>query len=141
MRNLARFEPLFTEPFEGMFRQMFKPVRFEFEGLPQDIRVDVQEGDAAYTVKADLPGVTKEDIRVEIEGNLVTISAESREEKEVKEQGKVIRSERYHGSLQRSFSLGHDIDEAAATAKLTDGTLELTLPKKATSAVKTLAIH
>jgi len=56
----------------------------------------------------------------------------------VKEQGKVIRSERYHGALQRSFSLGHDIDEAAATAKLTDGTLELTLPKKATSAVKTL---
>ncbi len=59
----------------------------------------------------------------------------------MKEQGKVIRSERYHGALQRSFSLGHDIDEAAATAKLTDGTLELTLPKKATSAVKTLAIH
>jgi HSP20 family protein len=141
MRNLTRFEPLFTEPFEGLFRQMFKPVRFELEGLPQDIRVDVQEADAAYTVKADLPGVKKDDIRVEIEGNLVTISAEAREEKEVKEQGKVIRSERYQGALQRSFSLGHDIDEAAATAKLADGMLELTLPKKATSAVKTLAIH
>jgi HSP20 family protein len=141
MRSLTRFEPLFTEPFEDMFRQMFKPVRFELEGLPKDIRVDVEEGDAAYTVKADLPGVKKDDIRVEIDGNLVTISAESREEKEVKEKGKVIRSERYHGALQRSFSLGHDIDESAATAKLTDGTLELTLPKKATGAVKTLAIH
>jgi HSP20 family protein len=140
MRSLTRFEPLFTEPFEDMFR-LFKPVRFELEGLPKDIRVDVQESDAAYTVKADLPGVKKDDIRVEIDGNLVTISAEARTEKEVKEQGKVIRSERYHGALQRSFSLGHDIDEAAATAKLTDGTLELTLPKKATSAVKTLAIH
>jgi len=141
MRNLTRFEPLFTEPFEDLFRQMFKPVRFELEGLPKDIRVDVQESDAAYTVKADLPGARKDDVRVEIDGALVTISAEAREEKEVKDQGKVIRSERYHGSLQRSFSLGHEIDEAAATAKFADGTLDLMLPKKATSAVKTLAIH
>ncbi|HSD43257.1 MAG TPA: Hsp20/alpha crystallin family protein [Burkholderiales bacterium] len=141
MRNLIRYEPLFTEPFEDFFRQMFKPVRWELEGLPKDIRVDVSETDTTYTVKADLPGVKKDDISVEIDGNVVTISAAAREEKEVKEHGKVIRSERYRGSLQRSFSLGHDIDEAAATAKLTDGTLELTLPKKATSAVKTLAIH
>jgi HSP20 family protein len=141
MRELTRFEPLFTEPFEDMFRRMFKPVRFELEGLPKDIRIDVQEGEKAYTVKADLPGVKKDDIKVEIDGDVVTISAEAREEKEVKEKGKVVRSERYHGALQRSFSLGHDIDESAAEAKLTDGTLELTLPKKATSAVKSLPIH
>lgn len=141
MRELTRFEPLFTEPFEDMFRRMFKPVRFELEGLPKDIRIDVQEGEKAYTVKADLPGVKKDDIKVEIDGDVVTISAEAREEKEVKEKGKVVRSERYHGALQRSFSLGHDIDESAAAAKLTDGTLELTLPKKATSAVKSLPIH
>jgi HSP20 family protein len=141
MRELTRFEPLFTEPFEDMFRRMLRPVRFELEGLPKDIRIDVQEAEKAYVVKADLPGVKKDDIKVEIDGDVVTISAEAREEKEVKEQGKVIRSERYHGTLQRSFSLGHDIDEAAAEAKLTDGTLELTLPKKATSAVKSLPIH
>jgi HSP20 family protein len=92
-------------------------------------------------VKADLPGVKKDDVKVEIDGNVVTISAESREEKDVKEEGKLIRSERYYGSLYRSFSLGHDVDESAATAKFTDGTLELVLPRKATSAVKKLAIH
>jgi HSP20 family protein len=124
-----------------MFRRMFKPARWEFEGLPKDIRIDVQENDKAYIVKADLPGVKKDDIKVEIDGDVVTISAEAREEKEVKEKGKVIRSERYHGALQRAFSLGHDIDESAAEAKLTDGTLELTLPKKATSKVKALPIH
>jgi HSP20 family protein len=123
-----------------MFRQMW-PVRWEVEGLPKDIRIDVQEGDKAYTVKADLPGVKKDDIRVEIDGDVVTISAEARQEKEVKEQGKVIRSERYQGALQRSFSLGHDVDESAAVAKLADGTLELTLPKKATGAVKSLPIQ
>jgi len=141
MTNLVRFEPLFTEPFDDLFRRMLKPVRWDFEGLPKDIRVDVRETDTAYTVKADLPGVKKDDVKVEIDGNVVTISAESREEKDVKEEGKLVRSERYYGSLYRSFSLGHDVDESAATAKFTDGTLELVLPKKATSAVKTLAIH
>jgi hypothetical protein len=47
MRELTRFEPLFTEPFEDMFRRMLKPVRWEFEGLPTDIRIDVQERDDA----------------------------------------------------------------------------------------------
>jgi HSP20 family protein len=141
MTNLVRFEPLFTEPFDDLFRRMLKPVRWEFEGLPKDIKVDVRETDTAYTVKADLPGVRKDDVKVEIDGNVVTISAESREEKDVKEEGKLVRSERYYGALYRSFSLGHDVDESAATAKFTDGTLELVLPKKATSAVKTLAIH
>lgn len=141
MTNLVRFEPLFTEPFDDLFRRMLKPVRWDLEGLPKDIRVDVRETDTGYTVKADLPGVKKDDVKVEIDGNVVTISAESREEKDVKEEGKLIRSERYYGSLYRSFSLGHDVDESAATAKFTDGTLELVLPKKATSAVKKLAIH
>jgi HSP20 family protein len=141
MTNITRFEPLFTEPFEDLFRRVWKPVRWELEGLPKDIRIDVHEGENAYTVKADLPGVKKEDIKVEIDGNVVTISAEAREEKEVKEKGKLVRSERYYGSLYRSFSLAHDIDESTATAKFTDGTLELTLPKKATSAVKSLTVH
>ena len=141
MTNLIRFEPLFTEPFEDFFRRAFKPVRWEVEGLPKDIRVDVRETDTAYTVKADLPGVKKDDVNVEIDGNVVTISAEAKEEKDVTEKGKVVRSERYYGSLDRTFSLGHDVDETAATAKFADGTLELVLPKKATSAVKKLAVH
>jgi HSP20 family protein len=61
---------------------------------------------------------------------VVSISAEVKEEKEQKEGARVIRSERYYGSVSRSFSLGQDVDEKTAKAKYTDGVLELTLPKK-----------
>ena len=64
---------------------------------------------------------------------ICSISAEVKEEKEQKEGGRVIRSERYYGSMSRSFSLGQDVDDKAAKAKYADGVLELTLPKKAGS--------
>lgn len=146
MANITRFDPfvsgmdLFGEPFEDMFRRMLKPARWQVEGLPAEIKIDVEEKDKVYTVKAEIPGVKKEDINVQIDGNVVSISAESKREQEVKEKGKVIRSERYYGALSRSFSLAHEINEAEATASYTDGVLELTLPKKASSAAKKIAV-
>lgn len=141
MTSLMRFEPLFSEPFEEFFKRAMRPVRWDLESAPMDFKLDVAETDEAYTVKAELPGMKKDDIHVEIDGNLVTISAESRAEKKVEERGKLIRSERYFGGLYRSFTLGHEVDEAAAEAKYVDGILELTLPKRATSRVKTVAVH
>jgi HSP20 family protein len=85
--------------------------------------------------------VKKEDIHVTIEGNQVSISAETKKEKEEKEGEKVLRSERYYGKVYRSFTLGHEVDEATATAKYNEGVLDLTLPKKATSSAKKLAIQ
>lgn len=92
--------------------------------------VDVREDDKAYTVHADLPGVKKEDIDVQIEGNMVHISAQSRHEREEKDGEKVIRSERYFGKISRSFTLANEVDETAASAKFDNGVLELKLPKK-----------
>jgi HSP20 family protein len=138
MALITRFDPL---TFEDVFRSMLKPTRWEVEGTPVEIKVDVEENDKAYTVKAEMPGLKKEDINVRIEGNVVSIGAEVKREKEVKEQGKVIRSERYYGSLFRSFSLGHDVNEAEARAKYADGILELTLPKKTSAAAKKLAVQ
>jgi HSP20 family protein len=140
MANMTRFDP-FADPFEDLVRRMFKPVRWESDAQPLQIKVDVEENDKAYTVKAEVPGVKKEDINVQIEGNQVSITAESKQEKDVKENGKVIRSERYYGSLFRSFSLGQDVDQAAAIAKYADGILQLTLPKKATAATKKLTVQ
>ena len=140
MANIARFDP-FADPFEDIVRRMLKPVRWEVDAQPLQIKVDVDENDKAYTVRAEVPGVKKEDINVQIEGNQVSISAESKQEKDVKENGKVIRSERYYGSLYRSFSLGQDVDQAAATAKYADGILQLTLPKKPSSATRKLAVQ
>jgi HSP20 family protein len=139
MANITRFDP-FSEPFEDIFRRMFRPIRWEGEAAAPEIKVDVEENDKAYVVKAEIPGVKKEDIDVQIDGNVVSISAESKREKKVEEKGKVIRSERYYGSMLRSFSLANDVDQAEASAKYTDGILELTLPKKATSAAKKLAV-
>ncbi len=139
MANITRFDP-FSDAFEDVFRRMWRPVRWEGEPAAPEIKVDVEENDRSYVVKAEIPGVRKEDIDVQIDANVVTISAESKREKKVEEKGKVIRSERYYGSMLRSFSLGTDVDQAEATAKYADGVLELTLPKKATSAAKKLTV-
>jgi len=140
MANMTRFDP-FADPFEDLVRHMVKPVRWEGDPQPLQIKVDVEENDKAYTVKAEIPGVKKEDINVQIEGNQVSISAEAKQEKDVKENGKIIRSERYFGSLYRSFSLGQDVDQAAANAKYADGILQLTLPKKASAVNKKLTVQ
>jgi HSP20 family protein len=108
--------------------------------LPQ-FKMDVKEDDKAYTVHADLPGVKKEDIHVSIEGNTVAISAETRTETEQKEGEKVLKRERTYGKVFRSFSLGSDIDEAAASARYNDGVLELVLPKKTAAASKRLTVE
>jgi len=141
MANLTRYEPfeLALEPFGDLFRGFFRPVRWEND-LPQ-IKIDVKEDDKAYTVHADLPGLKKEDIQVTIDGQVVTVSAETRRESEQKEGEKVLKRERYFGKVSRSFSLDSDVDEAGASAKYTDGVLELSLPKKAASSQRRLEIH
>ena len=134
--ELARFEPFSDDFFRGFaLRPIFRPSDIE----PQ-MRVDVKEDDKAYTVKADIPGVKKEDIKVSVDGNVVSINAEVRQEKEEKEGQKVVRCERYYGSVSRSFTLAQDVDQAGAQAKYNDGVLELTLPKKAGGSKKTIAV-
>jgi HSP20 family protein len=147
MANVTRYDPLNLariDPFgdiDDLFKGFFvRPALFE--GQPQmQIKMDVKENDNAYTVHADIPGVKKEDIHVSIDGNQVSISAETKMEKEEKEGEKVLRSERYSGKVARSFTLAHDVDEAKAQAKYSDGVLELTLPKKAASSARKLAIQ
>lgn len=141
MTNLRVFEPA-LDSFESMFKRLMAPMRFEGESRALEMRVDVSEKENAYTVRADLPGVKKEDINVRIDGNIVQIDAETKQEKETKDDGgKVLRSERYYGAISRAFTLAQDVDEAKATAKCENGVLTLVLPKKATSTAKKLAIQ
>ncbi len=146
MANISRWDPFRLEPLDDPFDNFFKgfmvkPFGTDMERQAPQIKVDVKEDDKSYTVKADIPGVKKEDIHVSIEGNQVSISAESKMEEEEKKGEKVLRSERYYGKVARSFTLAHEVDDAKAQAKYSDGVLELTLPKKATSAAKKLAIQ
>jgi HSP20 family protein len=145
MANILRYSPADTA-FDDLFRGFFmRPVRFPVrpEGEQQEVQIklDVNEDDTAYTVHAEIPGVKKEDIHVTIDGNQVAISAEVKNEKEIKEGEKVLRNERYYGKVSRTFLLDLDVDEAAAQAKYNDGILELRLPKRISAKSKTLAIQ
>lgn len=145
MANISRYDPfdfaVAAEPFDDLFRGFFRPVRAGGNEAPVQIRMDVKEDDQAYTVHAEVPGVKKEDIHVTIDGNQVSLSAEVKRESDNKDGKKLLRSERYYGKAYRSFTLGSEIDDAAAEAKCNDGVLELRLPKKATAAAKRLEIR
>jgi len=125
---------LWDDPFKNMddlFRGFFvRPVDFNAPAALAPIRIDVSEKEGDYVVHAEVPGVKKEEIDVQIDGNVVSISAETKRQQEEKEGDRVLRTERYYGKLQRSFSLPQDIDQARAVAACENGVLTLTLPKK-----------
>lgn len=135
--DIARFEPL--NGIEDWFRDFhLRPPLRDWNVEPR-IKIDVSETDAAYTVKAEIPGVKKEDIKVEVEGGVVSITAELKHESEVKT-GKLLRTERSYGEQRRSFTLAHDIDDANVVASYAEGVLTLSLPKKSGKASKHIPI-
>ncbi|MDH3413610.1 MAG: Hsp20/alpha crystallin family protein [Gammaproteobacteria bacterium] len=142
MVNITRFNPI-DEAFENVFRgvPVWLPNLEARAPAPMKFRMDVTENDKEYQVLAELPGLKKEEISVTINGNEITVSAEVKQEKEVKEGETVLRAERYYGKIQRAFTLGQEVDEATAQAKYNDGVLVLKLPKKTVAAAKRLAVH
>jgi HSP20 family protein len=140
MNQLTAYDPFADAGIDELFRGFFRPVRFEKAG-PAMIKMDVTEQDNAYIVKAEIPGVSKEDIQVSIEGNQVTIGAEVKREKDVKDGERVLRSERYYGSAYRAFTLPVEVDEATSNAKYESGVLELTLAKKPAQTGRKLTVQ
>ncbi|WP_435626692.1 Hsp20/alpha crystallin family protein [Candidatus Ferrigenium straubiae] len=135
--RLTRFDPFRDEDWLKGFG--IRPFNGELEATPQ-IRIDLTENDREYSVKAEIPGVRKEDINVEVEGNRVSISAETREEKKEIKDERVICCERSHGASYRSFSLASEVDETKAEASYENGVLALKLPKKSGSTAKHLQV-
>jgi HSP20 family protein len=135
MSALTRFErldDLFADPFPDMFRRFLRTADWPAARAPNEMKLDVTENDKEYLVKAEIPGAKKEDVRVNIDGNFVSISAEVKEEKETKGDGeRTLMRELYYGSLARGFTLAHDVDDKQAQAKFENGILSLTLPKRA----------
>jgi HSP20 family protein len=118
-----------------------RPLHGDALPTPAQIKIDVKETDADYTVHAEIPGVTKEEIHVTLDGNTVTLSAEIKQEDSSIKGEKVLRSERYFGSVSRIFQLAQDIDREASKAKFENGVLTLTLDKKkVTGGTRKLAI-
>lgn len=151
LNSITRFNPLGNElsrfdlpwdinrALDSFMMRPFPFYREEIQVGPQ-IRMDVKEADGKYLVKAEIPGVKKEDIHVTIDGNLVSISAEVKQEKETKEGERMIRCERNYGMATRSFTLADEVDQGHVLAKYQDGVLELTLSKKPGSSRKEISI-
>jgi len=141
MANVTRYDP-FGELFDDFFKGYFvRPVTSEGREAAPRVKIDVTEQNGGFKVLAEIPGVKKEDIQVNVDGDQVSITAEVKREKDVKEGERVVHSERYFGKASRAFRLGYEIDEAKVQAKYNDGVLELTLPKKQTPAAKQIAIQ
>jgi HSP20 family protein len=137
MANVSVYDP-FGPGFNRLFANLIRP--FPEDRSAIEIKVDVTEDTDKYMVKADIPGVAKEDIKVDIDGNHVSISAEVKKQKEEKKGETVVYSERYEGKAFRGFTLDREVDEAKSVAKYADGVLELTLPKKANGSAKRIAV-
>jgi HSP20 family protein len=141
MAGIARYDPigdLVDDFFKGF---LARPVGSEADEAVRRVTIEVTEANGEYKVRAELPGVKKEDIQVNIDGDQVSITAETRGGREVKEGERVLHSERRFGKASRTLRLAQEVDEAKASARYADGVLELTLPKKAAAAAKQLTIQ
>jgi HSP20 family protein len=129
MANITRYNP-----FEDFFFKAF-PAETDLK-----MKIDVKEDDKSFTVKADVPGVKKEDIQIDIDCDRVSLRAEVKQEKEEKKGEKVVYSERSYGAVSRSFTLPVEVDAKGAKAEYKDGVLNLTLPKKGNGSAKRIAV-
>ena len=141
MNEIRSFDPFAVEPFDDSLRSLLRPWKFDLADNAPRIKVDVTEQNGSFAVKAEIPGVRKEDIDVRVEGNQVTISAEIKSEKEEKKGTRVLRREIQQGYASRTFTLGSALDETQADARYENGILTLTLPKRASAPDKRLKVQ
>ncbi|HET7402436.1 MAG TPA: Hsp20/alpha crystallin family protein [Usitatibacter sp.] len=147
MTNIVRNDPFQAyvpiDPFRDMelLGAPWNHFRRWMHELPAEpmMKLDVAEDEKAFHVKAELPGVKKEDISIEVEGKRVSIAAEVKREAEEK-RGETLHSERYFGRQSRTFLLGCEIDRESVEAKLAEGVLHLTLPKSSAVKVAKIAV-
>jgi HSP20 family protein len=144
MANINRYEPLgdvFDDLLKGFFVRPVSAAAMEQADVARRAKIEVSEQKDSYKVHAELPGVKKEDIKIEIDGDQVSLSAETKAEREDKDGERVIHSERYYGRVARTFRLGAEIDESKANAKYENGILELTLPKRVGTSSKQITVQ
>lgn len=117
-KNLGEIDRLWTDEhfFDAFFSQ-------------KDFVVDITDNESEITVKAELPGVKKEDIVVDLQDGILTLTAEKRNEIVEDSDERIVRRESYHGKMTRSFTVG-DVDTENVSASFTDGILKVVLKKK-----------
>ena len=138
-RGLSRLDP-FGRDMDDFFKGFFlTPI--SLDKMPDaQIPIDITEDDKGFKVRAEMPGFNKEEINVSVNGDQVSISAETKKEKEEKKGDKIIHRECYYGKQFRSFTLPQAADEGAVTAKYENGVLNLELAKKAGSSTTKIKV-
>ena len=122
---------VFNDFDRNFFRGWDRPEHVLYgKNAPRMMKTDVKETEGGYELDVDLPGFKKEEINLELSNGYLTVSAAKNLEEKKEEKGKVIRNERYSGSMQRSFYVGEEMTEEDITAKFENGVLSLTLAKK-----------
>ncbi len=138
MRTLAKTNP--NKPVFSFFDDLFKPVNYWLEDFENEVSgffppVNIRETEDAYQLEVVAPGMEKADFKIKTEGDMLSISAEKKEEKK-DEKDKHIHTEYSFRSFKRSFTLNDDIDQENVKARYNEGILYLTLPKKEEKIIK-----
>ena len=125
-------ENLFDEFFGDWNREMRNMDRRLYgKNAAREMKTDVHEHEDHYEVNIDLPGFKKDEITLELENGYLTVTAaKGLDKEETNKKGKLIRQERYAGTMQRSFYVGDALTESDIGAKLDNGVLSLNIPKR-----------
>ena len=122
---------VFNDFDRDFFRGFARPEHMLYgKNAQRMMKTDVKETDEGYELDVDLPGFKKEEIRLDLENGYLTISTEKALENKEEKKGKVLRQERYSGTMSRSFYVGENLTEEDIKAKYENGVLSLSLPKK-----------
>jgi HSP20 family protein len=142
MSSLVTRHSLFDDFFKDIGTGFFvKPLHGDPLPDPSRIKMDVKETDKDFTVSAEIPGVSKDDIHVSVDGNVVTVSTEIKQEDAQVKDERLLKSERYFGAMSRSVGLPVTVDKSKASAKYDKGVLTLVLPKEISSGTSRLKVE
>jgi HSP20 family protein len=134
---------LFGDDFDNLFQGFFRPLstmRGDAGGTFSPA-LDITEDEKVYNIRAELPGVKREDIDITVHDGVLTISAETRAEDTQKDGERIIRQERRYGRYVRSLRLGALADNAAVSANYKDGVLSVVVPKTAATQPKRVKVE
>lgn len=136
-REMERFEDKVNRIFGNLNQSVGREERLTAAWEPA---VDIYETEKEFVLKAELPDIEPKDVKINVEGNVLTLSGERREEADVKE-GAYHRKERFYGSFSRSFVLPDTIDREGIKAAFKGGVMRLALPKKAAAKPREITIE
>jgi HSP20 family protein len=130
--------------FDDLFNDFFSPLVMNVKsaGLQEspNLQVDIYEKDNMIIINAELPGINKEDISVDIKGKLLTLTGERKSDEEIKEEN-CYRRERRYGKFERSFNLPFEMSEEMVKATYNNGILRLEIPKPEEQVAKKITIN